>query len=389
MSNINRNVETWKNKWSRQQSKNSLHPLSIWQELADIIIEGRLIQKNNPLVPIGHYASNWPGATEFLVTRNNRGINLEKQGQLEAAVLIYEVSIADAFHGTHPYDRLRIIYTKWRWYQDAIRVCQAYLDLPDRMTGQNKAHFEHHLKKLQLKQAKPHDPPYAWDETATPNTSTPELAAQKGRGLSKSSKIAVVAVLGAVLGLGALCGICGFVSQITGGATAPTPVIARLGPLQMETDTTPTTTTRPTETPQPTPAAPLSPEDQLQVDIENVLNKSNRDVPRITEISSSTGVINIKFTINDNLSEDMIKSGAKMDIADILKAVAQNGVEYNLINIEGTFSMIDQLGNSEEKTVAWATYDSATVSQINWDNFQWKNVYNIATTAKQVEAFQE
>ena len=48
---------------------------------------------------------------------------------------------------SHPHDRLRIIHTHQKRYQDAIRVCQAYLDLPDRECGQDKEHFRHHLER--------------------------------------------------------------------------------------------------------------------------------------------------------------------------------------------------------------------------------------------------
>jgi hypothetical protein len=143
---------SWKAKWIKQQVKNSLHPESFWYEIANLILEGRLKMDNNPLVTIGKYAFEWPGAMEFLVERNNRGIELEKNGNIESAIIVYEISVADDFFGTHPYDRLRIFYTKTKWYKDAIRVCQSYLDLPNRANGQNKPHFRQHLEKLLIKQ---------------------------------------------------------------------------------------------------------------------------------------------------------------------------------------------------------------------------------------------
>jgi hypothetical protein len=125
--------------------------VEFWQEVAELLLEGRALMRNNPLAPIGHYAFEWPGAMEYLVERNNRGIKLEEKKEIEAAIVIYEVSIGDAFFGTHPYDRLRIIYGRRHWYNDAIRVCRAYLHLPDRPHGQDKSHFERHLKKLLAK----------------------------------------------------------------------------------------------------------------------------------------------------------------------------------------------------------------------------------------------
>ena len=119
--------------------------------MANLLLKGRLLLKNNPLTPVGRYAFKWPGASEYLVERNNRGIDLEKKMEIEAAVVIYELSINDDFFGSHPYDRLRIIYGRRHWYVDAIRVCRAYLSLPDRPHGQNKPHFKTHLEKLLAK----------------------------------------------------------------------------------------------------------------------------------------------------------------------------------------------------------------------------------------------
>ncbi len=148
-------ITDWKMEWTAQQSKRSQHPAAFWDEIATLLIDGRLPLGNNPLVPVGHYAIDWAGAMDYLVTRNNRGIELEKSGDIEAAVRIYELSVADAFFGTYPYDRLRILYAKRDWYRDAMRVCETYLALPDRPQGQNKAQFKQHLEKLKAR-AEPH-----------------------------------------------------------------------------------------------------------------------------------------------------------------------------------------------------------------------------------------
>lgn len=151
MPNTQEALTEWKLRWIKQQTLNSLHPDSFWHEIANLILEGRLKMGNNPIVPIGHYVFEWAGAMEFLVGRNNQGIEFEKNGNLESAIVIYEISVADCFFGSHPYDRLRIYYTKQKWYKDAIRVCKAYIDLPNRPHGQNKPHFQSHFEKLSAK----------------------------------------------------------------------------------------------------------------------------------------------------------------------------------------------------------------------------------------------
>jgi len=68
---------------------------------------------------------------DIMYQRNERGINVEKVGDVEQAIDLYEQNVTDWFDGNHPYDRLRIIYTKRKQYDDAIRVCQTFVDMAD------------------------------------------------------------------------------------------------------------------------------------------------------------------------------------------------------------------------------------------------------------------
>lgn len=56
------------------------------------------------------------------VQRNMNGITLEKTGQVEDAILLYEANITESFDGNHPYDGLTIIYRKQKRYDDVVRV---------------------------------------------------------------------------------------------------------------------------------------------------------------------------------------------------------------------------------------------------------------------------
>jgi len=62
-----------------------------------------------------------------MVDRNLKGKDLEKRGKVDQAIPLYEANLVDRFIGTHPYERLRIIYTKRKDYQNAIRVCEVRL----------------------------------------------------------------------------------------------------------------------------------------------------------------------------------------------------------------------------------------------------------------------
>lgn len=58
------------------------------------------------------------------VKRNNEGIHFEKKGHIDKARALYEVNIAENFEGSHPYDRLAIIYRKRNQIDDEIRVLE-------------------------------------------------------------------------------------------------------------------------------------------------------------------------------------------------------------------------------------------------------------------------
>ena len=79
-----------------------------------------------------------------------KGIALEKQGKEAKAMALYEANVADQFDGSHPYNRLRILYKARGRYTDAIRVCEAYIA----NSGQNQKlcdSFRSEITKLTAK----------------------------------------------------------------------------------------------------------------------------------------------------------------------------------------------------------------------------------------------
>jgi hypothetical protein len=87
----------------------------------------------------------------IMADRNRQGEKAERLGDITNAIDFYEPNVRDCFPGTHPYDRLRIIYTRHGCYADAIRVCRAYLSLPNR-EGRDKFRFQQQLDLLLEKQ---------------------------------------------------------------------------------------------------------------------------------------------------------------------------------------------------------------------------------------------
>ena len=56
--------------------------------------------------------------------RNLKGIELEKAGQIDRAIELYERNIEENFDENHPYDRLAIIYRQRNQIDDEIRVLE-------------------------------------------------------------------------------------------------------------------------------------------------------------------------------------------------------------------------------------------------------------------------
>ena len=68
-----------------------------------------------------------------IVERNLTGRAYEKESRIEEAIALYEQNVKDFADTPHPYERLRIIYTKQKNYDDAIRVCQAYINMSNEL----------------------------------------------------------------------------------------------------------------------------------------------------------------------------------------------------------------------------------------------------------------
>ena len=74
----------------------------------------------------------------------------------------------------------------------------------------------------------------------------------------------------------------------------------------------------------------------------------------------------------------MIRTGARIDASNILRLIAESGLPYQTVEIQGTFPLADLLGNSEESIVIQAAYTRATLDRVNWDNFLYDNVFLIS-----------
>lgn len=155
--------------------------------------------------------------------------------------------------------------------------------------------------------------------------------------------------------------------------TEPPPTVPPIPPTETPVLLTNTPVPPPTETRIP---PTVSPKDVLMAAL-----KQSRSGKNITGLDYDGSAVVVAFNISDNLTENMIRDGAKRSILDFLKTLAKSGLPYNKATIKGSFSMVDKFGNASNTEVVTATYTKATVDKINFDNFLSANTYIIADEA--------
>jgi len=139
----------------------------------------------------------------------------------------------------------------------------------------------------------------------------------------------------------------------------------------------------------PTATTTLTAETTICRAVSAALSQSNRGLRRLPFCERDVdNHIVIRWTINDNLTENMIKTGAQLDLVRVLKAVAKSGQPFISVYAEGSFAMVDQYGAKTETIVVRAFFERATVDKINFDNFNADNIYVIADSGNVHRAFQ-
>jgi hypothetical protein len=111
--------------WVNAQFINGVPRQIIWNYLLDW--ENRKLSSEEKEVSM-KVASH---LLDVMVDRNLNGKTLETQGEVDKAIALYEENVLDLFDGDHPYDRLRVIYTRRNQFAEAIRVCKIFVDIAD------------------------------------------------------------------------------------------------------------------------------------------------------------------------------------------------------------------------------------------------------------------
>jgi len=148
--------------------------------------------------------------------------------------------------------------------------------------------------------------------------------------------------------------------------------------------------TLPTSTAIPQPTAALSALDALKEAISATLGDGNRNVRRLNSLTmDDIDGISVQFAINDNLNEDLIRLGARRDVFRILELVHDSRIGYSSVGIVGTFPMKDSYGNVTEGKVVSLLYKKATIDKINWDGFDYDNMFEIADINLNIDVFNQ
>ncbi len=66
---------------------------------------------------------------EAAMERHTEAVEAERNGDPERAIHLYETSVAEGFVRSHPYERLASLYERRQNYAQALRVCEAFVQL--------------------------------------------------------------------------------------------------------------------------------------------------------------------------------------------------------------------------------------------------------------------
>lgn len=128
----------------------------------------------------------------------------------------------------------------------------------------------------------------------------------------------------------------------------------------------------PAEAAPPTPAGPKKPE----------------GVTFTTAPGPDGDVVDARFAIRDNYTEQLIKDGARTDTIDILRYARATYPDASAVNVQGTFPMTDPYGNTSTHVAIDLTYSRATLNKINFDGITKKSIWEIRDSGTILPAFQ-
>lgn len=106
----------------------------------------------------------------------------------------------------------------------------------------------------------------------------------------------------------------------------------------------------------------------------NDFNK--KDAVDKVELVNDTAFIRVYG--KDNVSNKLIKSGMYMDITDVLKKIEYSDDLPSKVAFDIIFPLQDKLGNTKDEPVMRVVISSDTIHKINFKNFNYDNIPDIA-----------
>lgn len=141
---------------------------------------------------------------------------------------------------------------------------------------------------------------------------------------------------------------------------------------------TPTQAASPAAPVQPPPPAP---EQTTTTAITTALGEGNRGLPRIEAAKLAAGTYTVRWNINANLMDGMVRASTRKDVLDIIRAVKTSGMPVKRLSVTGSFAMTDAYGNTANQQVVSADYSAGTLAKINVDGIDWVSTNNVWAVA--------
>ena len=159
---------------------------------------------------------------------------------------------------------------------------------------------------------------------------------------------------------------------------APSPTVAAPPPTEVAPSPT-------VAAPPPTEVAPSPPGPDKQIN--DRLNELGIDATFTTIQGPEGQEVTAEFDIPENLTEGMIKSGARQDTIDILEYAKATYPNASQVRVTGSYPLTDDYGNTSTEIVINLTYLKSTLDKINFNGVASENIWELADRGYIVPAF--
>lgn len=113
-------------------------------------------------------------------------------------------------------------------------------------------------------------------------------------------------------------------------------------------------------------------EDDKPLTIENriarAVGKDGLEV-EVNDYADAPGgkIVLVRWPIGMNFTDSMTRAGARLDVAHILEAIYESGIELHEATVFGSTELVDQYGKTTKEVVLKATFSSPTINRIEWN----------------------